>query len=322
MIIVTGGAGFIGSNIIKGLNQMGFEDILVVDRLGSSDKYRNLTDLKFNNYLNKDRFRQMLRENRLAHEDIQVVFHQGACSNTMEMDGDYMMDNNLSYSVELLDFCLERRIPFIYASSAAVYGSGRMGFREERSCEGPLNPYGLSKLIFDNHVRSRLKSASSPVVGLRYFNVFGPNEFHKGKMASVAYHFYNQLTATGKARLFKGTDGYGHGEQRRDFVYVKDVVRVNLWFWTNGGPSGIYNCGTGTSRTFNHVAQGLIRVLGRGEVQYVDFPDSLRGRYQNHTEADLTRLREAGCPHRFTPLEEALEDYCRFLAENQDRAGA
>lgn len=315
MIIVTGGAGFIGSNLIKGLNHMGFEDILVVDHLGRSEKYKNLTGLRFTDYLHKDRFRQLLSSGSFNGMDVQGVFHQGACSNTMETDGDYMMDNNASYSVDLLKFCLENKVPFIYASSAAVYGNGDRGFSEEPGCERPLNPYGLSKLVFDNHVRKHLKTASSLVVGLRYFNVFGPNEFHKGKMASVAYHFYNQITATGRASLFKGTDGYADGEQRRDFVYVKDVVKVNLWFWANRGPSGIYNCGTGRPKSFNQVAKGIIKALGYGEIAYVDFPEALRGKYQNHTEADLTNLRRAGYPHEFTPLEEALEDYCRFLGE-------
>lgn len=314
MIIVTGGAGFIGSNLVRGLNRLGVEDILIVDHLGRSDKYRNLNGLRFTDYLHKDKFRHKLSSGVFDAAKIQAVFHQGACSNTMETDADYMMDNNLSYSVELLDFCMRRRIPFIYASSASVYGDGNNGFREDPPCEGPLNPYGLSKLVFDNQVRSRLSLAQSQVVGLRYFNVFGPNESHKGVMASVAYHFYNQLAKTGVANLFKGSGGYGDGEQRRDFIYVEDVVNVNLWFWQNRGASGIYNCGTGQASSFNQVAMGIIEFLGRGKIQYVDFPDALKGKYQSFTEADLRKLRQAGYTSEFTPLKDAIRSYCQFLA--------
>lgn len=313
MIIVTGGAGFIGSNLVKGLNEQGIEDILVVDNLGSSLKFRNLNGLKFKDYLHKEDFLARLETGRFHGQTIEAVFHNGACSNTMEQDGNYMMANNYEYSKIMLHHALEHRIPFIYASSASVYGDGVQGFREDPTCEEALNVYAYSKLQFDRYVRQVLSAASSQVVGLRYFNVFGPQENHKGRMASVAFHFHNQLLENGVIKLFAGTDGYADGEQRRDFIYVKDVVRVNLHFWQNSQISGVFNCGTGTAHSFNDVAHALISHYGKGSIEYIPFPEALIGKYQSFTESDATQLRQRGFAEKFTSLSESVADYCSIL---------
>ena len=303
MIIVTGGAGFIGSNLIRGLNQRGVTDILVVDNLTHGAKHLNLNALRFHDYLDKD---DLLRE-LPALGRVEAIFHQGACTSTTEPDGRYMMRNNFEFSKRLLDFAIGQAVPFLYASSAAVYGDGEQGFREERRCEYPLNVYGFSKLAFDNHVRHRLGAASSPIVGLRYFNVYGPQENHKGRMASVARHLYRQLVVGDEMQLFAGSDRF-----RRDFVHVDDVVGVNLHFLDHGG-HGIYNCGTGTARSFAAIARVLSTLHGRGEIRYIAFPDDLQGKYQEFTEADLTTLRAAGCDHPFVTLEEGLARYLAIL---------
>lgn len=313
MIIVTGGAGFIGSNIVKTLNEKGYADILIVDDLGTGDKFKNLVGLRCRDYIHKDTFLQHLQSGRYGKTCIDAIFHEGACSDTMEYDCNYMMNTNYEYSKALLHFCLERRIPFLYASSASTYGSGQHGFRESRECEGALNIYAFSKLSFDRYVRSGLDAAQSQVVGLKYFNVFGPQEKHKGKMASIAYQLYQQRKQTGQVKLFKGTDGYLDGEQQRDFIYVKDVANVNLWFFENHGPSGVYNCGTGRARSFNAVAEAVLKHFGSGSVEYVDFPEVLKGKYQNFTQADLDCLLAAGYDGGFRELEDAIEEYCRFL---------
>lgn len=313
MIIVTGGAGFIGSNLVKGLNEQGIEDILVVDNLGSSLKFRNLNGLKFKDYLHKEDFLTRLETGRFHGQVIEAIFHNGACSNTMEPDGNYMMANNYEYSKIMLHHALEHRIPFIYASSASVYGDGAQGFREDPGCEEALNVYAYSKLQFDRYVRQVLPAASSQVVGLRYFNVFGPQENHKGRMASVAFHFHNQLLENGVIKLFAGTDGYADGEQRRDFIYVKDVVRVNLHFWRNPQLSGVFNCGTGTAHSFNDVARALIAHYGKGSIEYIPFPEALKGKYQSFTESDASQLRQTGFTAAFTPLAEAAADYAGIL---------
>ncbi len=313
MIIVTGGAGFIGSNLVQALNEKGRTDIVVVDDLKDSGKFRNLRDLSILDYWDRQDFPEHFIEGRISRERIDAVFHQGACSDTMETDGAYMMRNNFAYSRDLLETCLKRGIPFIYASSASVYGNGKNGFIETPPSEYPLNVYAYSKLLFDQHVRRVLPGASSQVVGLRYFNVFGPGETHKGRMASIAYHARTQLKETGTIRLFKGTEGYGDGEQKRDFVYVKDVCGVNLFFHDHPGISGIFNCGTGRARTFNDIARVLVAREGQGRVEYVPMPESLLGKYQNFTEADLTKLRKAGYASPFTSLETALNEYALFL---------
>ncbi len=313
MIIVTGGAGFIGSNIVKELNRRGRTDILVIDDLKDGQNYRNLRGLQFIDYQHKDDFLQSIENDDFDGTDIDAVFHEGACSDTMEYDVNFMMRTNYEYSKLLLHFCLQHRIPFLYASSASTYGAGKNGFREGDECEDALNPYAFSKLLFDRYVRQVVPEAHSQIVGLRYFNVYGPQEHHKGKMASIFYQLVDQIQETGKARLFKGTDGYADGEQRRDFVYVKDVVRVNLWFWENRGPSGIYNCGTGHAHSYNEAAKAVIKALGKGEIAYREFPAILRGKYQNFTEADPTHLLNAGYDGGFTEMEAAVREYVGFL---------
>lgn len=306
MIVVTGGAGFIGSNIVRGLNRHGIDDVLVVDDLTDGTKFLNLTDCHIDDYRDKDDFRDMVCNDRLP-QHVRAVIHQGACSDTTEWNGRYMMDENYTYSRELLHCCLSKNIPFIYASSASVYGAGP-GFTEDAANENPLNVYGFSKLQFDRYVR-RMGDTSGQIVGLRYFNVYGPREQHKGAMASVAWHFNRQLDEGGEVRLFEGSDGYGNGEQRRDFVYVDDVVDVNLWFLEHPGVSGIFNVGTGRPQTFNDVARAIIDWHGRGDIRYVPFPEHLAGRYQSHTCADLERLRGVGCDVTFRPVEQGVKAY-------------
>ena len=313
MIIVTGAAGFIGSNLVKELNRRGRTDILIVDDLKDGANYKNLRGLKFIDYQHKDDFLQSIEEDNFDGTDIDAVFHEGACSDTMEYDVNYMMRVNYEYSKSILHFCMQHRIPFFYASSASTYGSGRNGFTEGDACEDALNPYAFSKLAFDRYVRQVLPEARSRIVGLKYFNVYGPQEHHKGKMASIFYQLYHQVKSTGVARLFEGTDGYGNGEQRRDFVYVKDVVKVNLWFWEQKGPSGIYNCGTGTAHTYNEAAQAVIDALGKGRIEYREFPEVLRGKYQNFTQSDNANLLAAGYDQGFYDMKDAVKEYCDFL---------
>lgn len=313
MIVVTGGAGFIGSNLVRGLNEKGFTDILIVDSMSKPEKWRNLVSLDFNDYMDKDDFILRLERGDFG-KSIEAMFHQGACTDTMCYDVRYLLDNNYGYSVRLLNYCIEKEVPFIYASSAAVYGLGKRGFRESPECEEPINPYGFSKYLFDRYVRRILKKGlASQVAGLRYFNVYGPNEFHKGKMASVIYQFYRQLKDTGLIRLFGEGGGYKAGEQRRDFIYVKDVIKVNLFLFERE-ISGIYNCGTGVSRSFNDVVKILIDLNGGGSYEYISFPEGLEERYQGYTQADLTLLREeAGYNEDFIALENGIREYFAFL---------
>lgn len=312
MIIVTGGAGFIGSNIVKALNERGRDDVLVVDNLENGVKFRNIADCNILDYQDKHDFIAKVEAGEEFSQPVEAVFHEGACSSTTEWDGRYMMRNNYDYSKTLLHYCLERGIAYLYASSAAVYG-GNDVFRENPEFEAPLNVYGYSKLLFDQYVRRMLPSIQSQVAGFRYFNVYGPRENHKGSMASVAFHFNNQIIDEGKARLFEGTDGYGDGEQQRDFIYVGDAVDVNLWFMDNPGKSGIFNVGTGRSQTFNDVAQAVVEWHGRGELEYIPFPDHLTGRYQSYTEADLSNLRDAGYSGAFKTVEEGVQRYLNTL---------
>ncbi len=312
MIIVTGGAGFIGSNLVKALNARGRTDILVVDDLTEGKKFVNLVDCDYVEYLDKADFLELIRTNGFEEESVEAVLHQGACSDTTEWDGQYMMRNNFEYSKELLLFCQANDIPLIYASSAAVYGGGQV-FVEERQYEKPLNVYGYSKFQFDQYVRYHEKDLKSQVVGLRYFNVYGPGEAHKGKMASVAFHHYNQIRETGIVKLFGEYDGYGPGEQSRDFVYVGDVVNVILFFLDHSNISGIFNLGTGRSEPFNHVAKAVIDWFGKGKIDYIPFPDHLKGHYQSFTEADISRLRQVGYKAPFKTVAEGVRAYLEAL---------
>ncbi|MDZ7641598.1 MAG: ADP-glyceromanno-heptose 6-epimerase [Desulfurivibrio sp.] len=321
MFIVTGGAGFIGSNLVAELNRRGRSDIIVVDNLTHGVKALNLADCVIADYLDKDDFYGRLEKNR-GLEQIEAVFHLGACSATTEWDGRYIMRNNYEYTKVLFHACQHRRIPFIYASSASVYGGGRV-FAEEPANERPLNVYGYSKLLFDQHLRRHLGELVAPVVGLRYFNVYGPREQHKGSMASVAYHFQNQLAETGRVRLFEGCDGYADGEQQRDFVDVRDCVNVKLWLLEHPEVSGIFNLGTGRARSFNEMARAVIKARGNGEIEYIPFPEHLRGRYQSYTQADMTALRAAGCDLEFNDVEAGAARYVADTGARQDlKSGA
>ena len=312
MFIVTGGAGFIGSNLVLGLNERGCEEILVVDNLKNGVKFKNLVDCRIADYIDKEVFLTRLQQGDYKSDNIQAIFHQGACSTTTEWDGRYMMENNYEYTKILFHYCQKHKIPLIYASSAAVYGMDHH-FREELQFESPLNVYGYSKFQFDQYLRNDLPSLQSQVVGLRYFNVYGPREAHKGSMASVAFHLNNQIKESDKLRLFEGCDGYGDGEQRRDFVYVGDIIDLNLWFLDHPEVSGIFNAGTGRSQTFNDVANAVIDYHGRGEIEYIPFPDHLKGRYQSYTEADLETLRAADCNHQFKTVEQGVRLYMEWL---------
>ena len=324
--IVTGAAGFIGANIVKALNERGVTKIIAVDNLARADKFKNLVDCEIADYLDKEDFIERLLAGYFDG-DIDAVFHEGACSDTMETDGHYMMENNYRYSLGMLDWCLEQGVQFLYASSAATYGGGSR-FVEERSCESPLNVYGYSKFLFDQIVRQRLPEAGSQIVGFRYFNVYGPRESHKGRMASVAFHHFNQFRETGKVKLFEGCDGYANGEQKRDFVYVGDVAKVNLFFLDHPEKSGIFNLGTGRAQSFNDLAmananagralQGLPplaldELVRQGIIEYIPFPEALKGKYQSFTQADLTALRAAGYSAPFLDVEQGVGHYVQWL---------
>ncbi|PAQ11369.1 ADP-glyceromanno-heptose 6-epimerase [Mesorhizobium temperatum] len=310
MIIVTGGAGMIGSNIIAALNAEGISDIVVVDDLTDGHKIANLADLQIADYLDKDDFLPRMEAGDLGR--IEAVFHQGACSTTTEWNGKLMMEVNYAYSKRLLHACLALRVPFLYASSASVYGGGAE-FREEPECERPLNVYAYSKKLFDDYVRRTVFDTDhSPVAGLRYFNVYGPREAHKGTMASVAFHLFNQVEQGQNPKLFGAYDGFGPGEQSRDFIHVGDVADVNLWLWKRGS-SGIFNCGTGLAQPFRAIAETVISTLGKGEIEFIDFPDHLKGSYQSFTQADMSRLRAAGYNGQFRTVETGVRDYVEWL---------
>lgn len=326
-LIVTGAAGFIGSNLVKALNDRGESDIIAVDNLTRADKFRNLLDCEVSDYLDKQDF--VARFERGDFGKVRAVFHQGACSDTMEHDGRYMMANNFRYSRDLLATCLRDATPFIYASSAAVYGASET-FVESREHEQPLNVYGYSKFLFDQVVRRLMPQAGSQIAGFRYFNVYGPRESHKGRMASVAFHNFNQYRAEGKVKLFGEYNGYGPGQQTRDFVSVEDVVKVNLHFFDHPEQSGIFNLGTGRAQPFNDIARTVVNTLralqpdapaaqpleqlvASGELEYVPFPDALRGKYQCFTQADIDALRRAGYQAPFLTVEEGVARYVHWL---------
>jgi len=327
--IVTGACGFIGANIVKALNDRGIDNVIAVDNLKKADKFKNLIDCEIADYLDKHDFIEMVQA---GHFDgaVEAIFHEGACSDTMETDGRYMMENNFRYTSTLLDFCLDHEVPYLYASSAAVYGGGRV-FSEAREHEGPLNVYGYSKFLFDQIVRRRRTESgfSSQVVGFRYFNVYGPREQHKGRMASVAFHHFNQYREHGKVKLFEGCEGYGNGEQSRDFVYIDDVVKVNMYFLDHPEKSGIFNLGTGRAQPFNDIAHSTVNacralegkpaltlqeMVAQGIVEYVDFPAALKGKYQSFTQADITALRAAGYTDEFNTVAAGVTKYVQKLA--------
>jgi len=331
-IIVTGAAGFIGSNIVKALNRRGETDIIAVDNLTNGHKFRNLADCDIAHYLDKHEFIRQVREHLVPH-DIRAVFHQGACSNTMEHNGQYMMENNYQYSLDLLDWCQDERIPFLYASSAAVYGKGT-AFREERALEKPLNVYGYSKFLFDQVVRRRIaQGLTAQVVGFRYFNVYGMREQHKGRMASVAYHHFNQYRSQGYVNLFGAYENYGNGEHSRDFISVEDVAKVNLYFFDNFEKSGIFNLGTGRSQPFNDLAVATVNACRAAEgkpklslaklveqqlIRYIPFPEDLAGKYQSFTQADTEKLHAAGYADDFYTVEQGVERYVAWLLEQAE----
>lgn len=325
MIIVTGAAGFIGSNLVKALNDRGERGVVAVDNLTRADKFRNLVDCELTDYLDKQQFLAWLEH---SPRPPRAIFHQGACSDTMEGDGRYMMENNYRFSMTLLDYAQRHQVPLIYASSAAVYG-GSDHFVEDRAHERPLNVYGYSKFLFDQVLRARMHRPSSQVVGLRYFNVYGPRETHKGRMASVAFHNFNEFRDEGRVRLFDGWDGWAAGTQSRDFIHVDDVVAVNLFFLDHPGQSGIFNCGTGHAQPFNDVAGTVVNSMRRrvgepelplaelvrlGLVEYIPFPDALKGKYQSFTQADLSRLRAAGYDRPFATVQQGVSRYVDWLA--------
>ncbi|MBC7547598.1 MAG: ADP-glyceromanno-heptose 6-epimerase [Polaromonas sp.] len=328
-IVVTGAAGFIGSNLIKGLNARGIDDIIAVDDLTEGDKFRNLADLQIADYVDADDFYDLFAEG--AYGNVEAVFHEGACSDTMEPNGKYMIDNNYTLSCELHQSCQEQGTRLLYASSAATYG-GSDTFRESPECERPLNVYGYSKLLFDQRLRRELgakfERTTTQVAGFRYFNVYGPREQHKGRMASVAFHQFNQFKADGKVKLFGEYGGYGPGGQMRDFVFIDDVVAVNLWFLDNPGKSGIFNLGTGCAQPFNDVAIAVVNALRKANnvsplslteaaygslIDYISFPPALVGKYQSYTQADLCTLRAAGCDHHFVDVQTGVAAYMQWL---------
>ena len=329
MYIVTGGAGFVGSNIVAGLNDRGVSNVIVVDDLEDRAKVSNIIDLEFSDYLDKSQFLKDVIKNGLPHQT-RMVFHQGACSDTTVTDGHFMMENNFSYSKHLYEACRSCDVPFVYASSASVYGESKV-FEELSEYENPLNVYALSKLIFDRYVRVREASCTNQVVGLRYFNVYGAREQHKAHMASVAYQLFHQYQATGQVRLFGASGGYGDGEQRRDFVSIEDVVSANLFCMDHPDFKGIYNLGTGVSRSFNDIALAVVnrcRTVSGSQslsleecqaqkiISYFDMPATLTGKYQDYTQADVGRLREAGYDREFAVLEAGVGRYVDWLEQH------
>ena len=324
--IVTGAAGFIGSKLVEALNRRGITEVIAVDNLKQGDKFRNLAKCEIADYLDQA---ELLESLETLSGSVEAVLHQGACSDTTLTDGHFMMDTNFRYSKQMLEWCQDEEIPFLYASSAAVYGDSQE-FKEERRCEKPLNLYAYSKFLFDQVVRQMMNARTAPVAGLRYFNVYGPNEEHKAfygtNMTSVAYQAYLQFKATGVVKLFAGSGGYGDGGQRRDFIHVDDVAAVNMWLLERRDVSGIFNCGTGRAQTFNDVATAVINtvngtqastaeLVSRGLITYTPFPDKLRGKYQSFTEANMSKLRSAGLPGEFMSVEQGVAAYVAALSK-------
>lgn len=324
-VVVTGAAGFIGSNIIKGLNARGINNIIAVDDLTQGDKFKNIADLQILDYQDANQFYDLFDKNYFGA--VEAVFHEGACSDTMESNGQYMMQNNYGVSCQLFEACQKQGTRLLYASSAATYGASQ-NFTEDPKNELPLNVYGYSKLLFDQRLRQLLgtqfSKAIHQVAGFRYFNVYGPREQHKGRMASVAFHQFHQFTKNGSVQLFGSYDNYAAGEQKRDFVFIDDVVAVNLWFYDNPQAKGIFNLGSGKAQPFNDVALSVVQAftqtklsleeaVNKGLITYVDFPDALKGKYQSFTQADLTQLRAVGCQHSFSSVEHGVSAYMANL---------
>ncbi len=309
MIIVTGGAGFIGSNLVKGLNSIGEEEIVIVDNMKNSKKQKNLNMLNFSDYIDKTDFINSL--DNFKRYKIDTIFHQGACSDTMENDGKYMMHNNYDYSKQLLEFAIENGIRFIYASSASVYGNAENGFKEDRKNEYPLNIYAFSKFLFDQYVRKVIDKVNIQIVGLRYFNVYGPQETHKGKMASVVYHFHNEILDDGTIKLFRGSENF-----RRDFVFVEDIVNVNLFFFEQENIRGIYNCGTGKAESFLKIAEIMQKLYDNVRIEFIKFPNTLKDKYQKFTKADISLLSKTGYNKEFVTLEQGVKKYVDILKKS------
>ncbi len=312
MIIVTGGAGFIGSNLVSRLNRSGRDDIIIVDDLSDSRKIKNISDLNFCDYIDYLDFLNII-ENRDYFSKIDAVFHQGACSDTTVKDVNYVMKVNFDYSKKLLLWSNNINCQFIYASSASVYGLGLDGFEEKRSSEMPLNPYAFSKFIFDQYVRGKINDIDNQVVGLRYFNVFGPREYHKDNMISTIFQFNNQIIEKNKINLFEGKDGYQNGEQMRDFIYVNDVVNVNIWMFENKNIKGIFNVGTGVPSSFNDLANLIIKFHKKGYKEYISFPKKLIGKYQSFTKSNNINIQKAGYNIPYTSIENGINEYLSLL---------
>jgi ADP-L-glycero-D-manno-heptose 6-epimerase len=311
MIVVTGGAGFIGSALIAALNKRGIDDILVVDRLGSDQRWKNLVNLRFADYIDKDEFLEMVAED-VVNFSTDAVFHLGACSSTTETDASFLMENNFEYTKQLAQWTVEEGIRFVYASSAATYGDGENGFIDDESkleTLKPLNPYGYSKQLFD--LWAKRNGLLDKIVGLKYFNVFGPNEYHKADMRSFVLKAFEQITSTGKVCLFKShKPDYKDGEQKRDFLYIKDAVDMTLFFYDNPDIYGIYNLGAGAARSWNDLAKAVFAAMNKKtNIEYIDMPDSIRNQYQYFTEADIKKLRDIGYEEEITSLEESVGDY-------------
>jgi len=311
MIIVTGGAGFIGSAFLWKLNQEGIDDILIVDELGESDKWKNLVNRRYVEYIHKDVFLRMIRNEQMPFTP-RAIIHMGACSSTTERDADYLMDNNYHYTCRLAEWALPHNIRFIYASSAATYGDGSQGFSDDSSVTAtlrPMNMYGYSKQVFDLWVLRQ--QVEKQVVGIKFFNVFGPNEYHKGDMRSVVHKAFEQIRDTGEVRLFKShKPEYIDGGQMRDFIYVKDCVDVMWWLFEHPEANGIFNVGTGKARTWNDLVRALFSAMEmKPKIEYFAMPPEIRDQYQYLTEAKMDKLRATGCPVNFTPLEDAVKDY-------------
>lgn len=313
MIVVTGGAGFIGSAIVWRLNTLGKDDIIIVDELGTTDKWKNLVGLKFQEFVHKDDFISAIVEDTIEFP-IESIIHMGANSSTTEKDADHLFSNNYLYTQELAKYCLSKNIRFIYASSAATYGDGSLGFVDDETkleTLRPLNMYGYSKQLFD--LWAKKNNVLNKVVGIKYFNVFGPNEYHKGDMRSVVHKAFEQVRDTGKVRLFKSLNSkYKDGEQMRDFVYIKDAIDMTLYFIDHPDKNGIFNVGAGKARTWNDLVSALFNAIGKPvNIEYIDLPDHLREKYQYFTEANLDKIRSAGYNKATTSLEDGVNDYVK-----------